>query len=72
MMTTGAVIAAVAMALVLLLAFGIDKIFGEPRPRLHPVVWMGSYLQACGSVAARCSPRPRLCWGLSPGAWARW
>ena len=55
-MTPGAVIAALAMALVLLLALGIDKLFGEPRPRLHPVVWMGSYLQACGSFAVRCQP----------------
>ncbi len=48
--------AALVMALVLLLALWIDRLFGEPRPRLHPVVWMGGYLKACGSVAVRSPP----------------
>ena len=56
MMTPGAVTTALAMALILLMALWIDKRFGEPRPGLHPVVWMGGYLQACGGVALRCQP----------------
>lgn len=29
-----------------LLALGIDRVFGEPPVRWHPVVWMGRYLEA--------------------------
>lgn len=47
---------ALAMTVVLLLAWWTDKYFGEPRSTLHPVVWMGSYLQFCGSVTVRCRP----------------
>ncbi len=56
MMSLGVVSVACALALVLLLALWIDQLFGEPRPRLHPVVWMGGYLRVCGSVAVRCKP----------------
>ncbi|MCX7852250.1 MAG: adenosylcobinamide-phosphate synthase CbiB [Caldilineales bacterium] len=31
--------------MVILLAFALDALFGEPPLRLHPVVWMGSYLR---------------------------
>jgi adenosylcobinamide-phosphate synthase len=41
---------------VLLLALWVDKYFGEPPVRVHPVVWMGNYLRACGSVTVRCPP----------------
>lgn len=41
-------IAAWAPAAVPLLAFGLDVVFGEPPVRLHPVVWMGQYLQWAG------------------------
>lgn len=44
------------MGLLLLAAFWIDRIWGEPPARLHPVVWMGKYLQACGAVIARRPP----------------
>ena len=43
------------MGLGLLLALGIDARFGEPRSALHPVVWMGNYLHACGRLTVRCS-----------------
>jgi adenosylcobinamide-phosphate synthase len=57
------------MALILLLALWIDQHFGEPCPRLHPVVWMGRYLQACGNVAVRCQSAAAFvlgafAWGL--------
>jgi adenosylcobinamide-phosphate synthase len=56
MATLGAVVTALAMALILFMALWTDKRFGEPRPALHPVVWMGGYLQACGHVTVRCPP----------------
>ena len=45
-------IAAWAHAAVPLLAFGLDVAFGEPPVRLHPVVWMGQYLQWAGERIA--------------------
>ena len=41
-----------APAAVPLLAFGLDVVFGEPPVRLHPVVWMGQYLQWAGERIA--------------------
>jgi len=40
-------------ALALLVAFGLDRWLGEPRPRWHPVVWMGHYL---GWIGSRIAP----------------
>lgn len=40
-------------ALALLLAFAVDKVFGEPATRWHPVGWMGQYL---GWIGARVGP----------------
>ena len=45
-------IAAWAPAVAPLLAFGLDVVFGEPPVRLHPVVWMGQYLQWAGERIA--------------------
>lgn len=56
------------MALVLLLALWIDRRFGEPPLALHPVVWIGHYLKACGRVTVRCPPA--LAFGLGALAWA--
>jgi adenosylcobinamide-phosphate synthase len=36
-------------ALALVLAFGIDQLFGEPPLALHPVSWMGSFLNLSGA-----------------------
>ena len=47
---------ALVLALVLLLALWIDGRFGEPPAWAHPVVWIGSYLQACGRITVRCPP----------------
>ncbi len=65
---------------VLLLALGLDRLWGEPRAALHPVVWMGHYLRVCGGVAVRCRPVPAfvlgaLAWSLGAlalgaAAWA--
>ncbi len=59
---------AVVMALLLLMALWIDRRFGEPPLALHPVVWIGHYLQACGRVSVRCPPA--LAFGLGALAWA--
>jgi adenosylcobinamide-phosphate synthase len=48
--------AAGCMALALGLALWIDRFMGEPPSPMHPVVWMGHYLNACGSVTVRCPP----------------
>ncbi|MGH8848500.1 MAG: cobalamin biosynthesis protein, partial [Polaromonas sp.] len=47
---------ALVVALILLLALWIDRRFGEPPGWVHPVVWMGRYLQACGRITVRCPP----------------
>ena len=49
--------AAGTAALALLLAWGWDALFGEPRDALHPVAWLGSLLGPAGSwLAARPAP----------------
>lgn len=48
--------AAGCLALALGLALWIDRFMGEPPSPIHPVVWMGHYLKACGSVTVRCAP----------------
>ena len=42
-------------AIALLIAFAIDHFFGEPSARLHPVVWMGNYLNW---ATANVLPKP--------------
>ena len=44
------------MAGVLMVALWLDRRFGEPPAVVHPVVWIGRYLQACGHVTVRCPP----------------
>jgi adenosylcobinamide-phosphate synthase len=51
-----ALVFAVVMGLLLLVALWIDSRWGEPRAALHPVVWMGKYLEACGRVTALRGP----------------
>ncbi|WP_416142173.1 adenosylcobinamide-phosphate synthase CbiB [Hydrogenophaga sp.] len=43
-------------ALAVLLALGVDRLWGEPPARWHPVVWMGSYL---GWTGRRIAPPAR-------------
>lgn len=46
---TGNPVAAPAIAMAALaVALAVDRCFGEPAARFHPVVWMGRYLAACG------------------------
>ncbi|WP_029524512.1 adenosylcobinamide-phosphate synthase CbiB [Polaromonas glacialis] len=52
-----------AMSLVLLLALWIDRRWGEPPVAIHPVVWIGHYLKACGRVTVRCPPAPAFVLG---------
>jgi adenosylcobinamide-phosphate synthase len=40
-------------ALALLVAFAVDHIWGEPPARMHPVVWMGNYLERTGAWLQR-------------------
>jgi adenosylcobinamide-phosphate synthase len=56
-----------AGGVVLLLALWLDRRFGEPPVAIHPVVWMGNYLKACGSVTVRCPPA--LAFTLGALAW---
>ena len=53
----------VGMSLVLLAAFWVDRLWGEPPVAMHPVVWMGKYLQICGGRIARLPPVPAFALG---------
>ena len=61
-----ATVAALAVV-ALLLALWIDRRFGEPPTNLHPVVWMGRFLQRCGAVTTRQGPL--LAFVLGAVAW---
>ncbi|MDO9405899.1 MAG: adenosylcobinamide-phosphate synthase CbiB [Polaromonas sp.] len=62
-----ALISASALALwfaaALLLAFWIDRRWGEPPSRLHPVVRIGNYLQLAGRFTVRCPAAPAFVLG---------
>lgn len=51
--------------LAVLVALAVDRVFGEPAPRWHPVVGMGRYLELAGRWAAPSSG------GRRAGAFAR-
>jgi adenosylcobinamide-phosphate synthase len=53
--------------MVILLALLIDRVFGEPPARVHPVVWMGRYLSWVGRDLTTLPPA----WGFAAGA-AAW
>ncbi|BCN40188.1 cobalamin biosynthesis protein CobD [Alicycliphilus denitrificans] len=55
--------AAVA-AVALLLALAIDRWWGEPPAALHPVVWMGRALGACGARVAPAQATGRDLWSF--------
>jgi adenosylcobinamide-phosphate synthase len=44
-MGTDLLAAGIAGPLAMLVALGVDRVFGEPSPRWHPVVGMGRYLE---------------------------
>jgi adenosylcobinamide-phosphate synthase len=48
------------------MAFALDRLFGEPPARLHPVVWVGRALGAIGAPWPRLSARGQfLCGALA-------
>ncbi len=47
-----------AAAIALLFAFALDRAFGEPATRWHPVGWMGRYLGWIGGRIAPREPQP--------------
>lgn len=51
-MCSPALLSLMSVLLVLWLSVCIDRYLGEPIPALHPVVWMGKYLQALGTWIA--------------------
>lgn len=53
--------------LTVLAAFAIDRIVGEPRPRRHPVVWIGRALSATRAPWPDASPSSAFIRGLA--AW---
>jgi adenosylcobinamide-phosphate synthase len=55
------------LAAALVMALAIDRFFGEPPARTHPVVWMGHYLKTCGGMAVQGAPAPAFL--LGAGAW---
>jgi len=44
-------------------AFALDRLFGEPPARVHPVVWMGTALASIGAPWPRRSQRLQFVWG---------
>src|SRR5260370_41616447 len=51
----------------IILALLIDRWFGEPPVRIHPVVWMGYYLKRAGRALPNHGPRiafllGAMCW----------
>ncbi len=65
--STCALVAVVA----LLFAFLLDRVFGEPPTRWHPVVWMGRYLGWTGGrIAPHSALAGREAWTFVAGALA--
>ncbi len=54
-------------ALALLIAFTVDRFWGEPPQWMHPVVWMGRVLSSLGAPWPAASPR--LAFILGAAAW---
>jgi adenosylcobinamide-phosphate synthase len=48
-----------------LLAMALDRLFGEPPARLHPVVWIGRYLDRAGRGLTALPPRRAFFAGAS-------
>jgi adenosylcobinamide-phosphate synthase len=49
-------------AVALAVAYALDRCFGEPPTRWHPVAWMGRYLGAMGGLIAPRSEQPSPNW----------
>ena len=55
-------------------ALAIDLMFGEPPQQVHPVVWMGKYLEVIGLKVSRVYhsnllPLLNFIWGCMVGLW---
>lgn len=59
-------------AAALLLALAIDRWFGEPPARMHPVVWMGRCLGWIGRCIAPPAGAPAARWGPFVAGGAGW
>src|SRR5574337_238634 len=59
-------------AAALLLALAIDRWWGEPPAALHPVVWLGRALGACGARVAPARATGRDLWSFWLAALAWW
>jgi adenosylcobinamide-phosphate synthase len=59
------------LALAALAALVVDRLWGEPPARWHPVVWMGRALGACGRWVAPTAPTGRdlKCFWLAALCW---
>jgi adenosylcobinamide-phosphate synthase len=54
-------------SLAVLLALAVDRLFGEPSARWHPVVWMGAYLNWAGRRIAPVAGQK-----TAPARWVFW
>ena len=63
---------AACLALAVLVALVVDRLWGEPSVRWHPVVWMGRALDALGRRIAPPAPTGRdfKCFWLAALAWS--
>jgi len=50
---------------ILILAIGLDLIFGEPPTPVHPVAWIGQTIAFLIKAVRRRSPRAQFMWGLA-------
>lgn len=51
------------LPLAMLIALAVDRCFGEPPARWHPVVWMGKFLGLFSTWLLRQAPRTAFCAG---------
>jgi adenosylcobinamide-phosphate synthase len=58
---------ALTASLAVLLALAVDRLFGEPAARWHPVVWMGAYLGWAGRRIAPVAGQK-----TAPAGWVFW
>jgi adenosylcobinamide-phosphate synthase len=60
--------------LAVLVALAVDRLWGEPAARWHPVVWMGAYLgwagQRIAPLASAADPHPRRTFWRGALAWS--
>lgn len=62
---TGLSAAGAIGALAIVLAFCVDRLFGEPPARVHPVVWIGKALSSTGAPWAQAAPATAFACGAA-------